>query len=188
MSDLFPDMSGLEIAPEVRSWEPIPAGTYDARATHAEYGVSKAGSPMLIVDWEVTQGEHAGKTARCWTVFKFRTGINRALVNHLDAVGLWPDTKDGRVKALGVDREVTFNALLEKIIGRDAEIDIEVQEGRIRVDEDGQRIPEFDENGEVQEDADGNIIWSRWPDRSMIKNVRFPAPKKPAKKKRALTI
>lgn len=185
---MIPDLSGLEIAPEVQSWEPIPEGKYKARAKHAQYGTSKNGSTMLIADWEVTEGEHAGKIARCWTVFAFKSGINPSLIAHLDAVGLWPATQDERIKALGEDRDRTFNTLLEKILGQEAEIDVEVSEGRIRVDEDGQNIPEYDENGEVNEDEDGNVIWARWPSRSMIQGVTFRAAKKPAKKKRTLTI
>lgn len=183
----FPDLSSMEVAPERNAWEPVPAGTYQAKVRSAEYGATSArsknpGAPMLICDWEITDGDHQGKTVRNWTVFTFKDRINPELVAHLRAAGLYPSTKAEIVKALGVDRVKTFNLLLTKIIGCEATIEVTEQEGRIRTDLDGNNIPKVDPStGEIVTDENGDTVWERWPSRSNVNKVAFPKEKKSAK-------
>jgi hypothetical protein len=54
-----------EPAPE---FAPIPPGVYNARVLRGEYTTTKAGAEAYRLRFEVTEGEHAGKTViRTWT-------------------------------------------------------------------------------------------------------------------------
>ena len=54
-----------EAAPE---FAPIPPGIYSARVLRGEYCSTKAGAEAYRLRFEITEGEHAGKTViRTWT-------------------------------------------------------------------------------------------------------------------------
>lgn len=54
-----------EAAPE---YTPLPPGIYTARVLRGEYTTTKAGADAYRLRFEVTEGEHAGKTViRTWT-------------------------------------------------------------------------------------------------------------------------
>lgn len=54
-----------EAAPE---FTPIPPGIYSARVLRGEYTTTKAGADAYRIRFEITEGEHAGKTViRTWT-------------------------------------------------------------------------------------------------------------------------
>jgi hypothetical protein len=65
----------------------MPPGQYLAKLTKVEKANSKtSGKPMLVWNWLIADGEHAGVEILSFTSFQSRSG--RALLKHLAAFGL----------------------------------------------------------------------------------------------------
>lgn len=45
----------------------IPEGTYEAKCIDVQQEVSKSGNPMFVWEFEITKGNHAGRTFKSWT-------------------------------------------------------------------------------------------------------------------------
>lgn len=45
----------------------IPDGTYKARCIEVSQDVSKSGNPMFVWEFELTDGQYAGRTFKSWT-------------------------------------------------------------------------------------------------------------------------
>lgn len=45
----------------------IPDGTYKARCIEVSQDVSKSGNPMFVWEFEITEGQYAGRTFKSWT-------------------------------------------------------------------------------------------------------------------------
>lgn len=59
------DFDGAAAAPE---FSPIPGGVYDARVQRGEYTTTRAGADAYRLRFEITAGDHAGKSViRTWT-------------------------------------------------------------------------------------------------------------------------
>jgi hypothetical protein len=61
-------IDGFDDAPPAPEFSPLPAGVYTARVVRGEYCTTRAGADAYRLRFEVTEGEHAGKTVvRTWT-------------------------------------------------------------------------------------------------------------------------
>lgn len=45
----------------------IPDGTYKAKCIEVSQDVSKSGNPMFVWEFEITEGQYAGRTFKSWT-------------------------------------------------------------------------------------------------------------------------
>lgn len=45
----------------------IPDGTYKAKCIEVTQDVSKSGNPMFVWEFEITEGQYAGRTFKSWT-------------------------------------------------------------------------------------------------------------------------
>jgi hypothetical protein len=61
-------LAGFDNAAAAPAFEPLPPGVYNARVQRGEYTTTKAGADAYRIRFEVTEGEHVGKTViRTWT-------------------------------------------------------------------------------------------------------------------------
>jgi hypothetical protein len=64
--------TNLDGVPENKMNEPLPEGRYNLRIKSATEKVTKAGDPMVVVDYEVMDGPHAGRNVRFHNVVFFK--------------------------------------------------------------------------------------------------------------------
>lgn len=79
----------------------VPPGRYLSELVDVQEGESKTGNPMLIWEWEISEGDYSGNTIRSWTSLQEQALFG--LKGHL--IGLGEDEED-------VDME------LDELIGR----------------------------------------------------------------------
>ncbi len=115
-------IENLNNVPEVDGSEtsPPPAGDYTLRVSRLDETPSKAGSPMLTVEYRVVGGEHAGKMARDRFTFvqndgkpnEFSKGL---LKNLLRCIGLPPGGIDSsRMLGCTVDASLALESYTNK--------------------------------------------------------------------------
>lgn len=92
----FDELMTLDVA-ESMSFEPLPKGQYKVAVDACELGESKAGKPMYIVDFVVTEGDHAARQIRYWLVLVAKKGLNWDLPKFCEASGnAWPEEPTAR--------------------------------------------------------------------------------------------
>lgn len=92
----FDELMTLDVA-ESMSFEPLPKGQYKVAVDACELGESKAGKPMYIVDFVVTEGDHAARQIRYWLVLVTKKGLNRDLPKFCEAsANAWPEEPTAR--------------------------------------------------------------------------------------------
>lgn len=110
---------------EVKGIEPVPVGAYPATIVKAEETESKAGNPMIDIQWKIEAGgEHDGRIIFDSMVFTATT--------------LW------RVKqtlvALGFKKNFRGAVEAEDLVGKSANITVDI-EPSTQLDEDGEPYP-----------------------------------------------
>ncbi|RLG78438.1 MAG: hypothetical protein DRO14_00445 [Thermoprotei archaeon] len=115
MPKIVIDLSNAESA-----WEAIPSGKYVAQLLSTEERESSSGNPMLVWQWEIALGEHAGRQIRSYTslqehaLFNLKQHIAAFVKEELD--GVWSgDTDDF------VGRRALLTITTERRRGRDGE-------------------------------------------------------------------
>lgn len=123
------DMSDAADQPVFRCLE---AGTYSAKVDKVDFRASKAGTPMIVIDYSVDDGEGGTVALTDYIVLAFDNGRRRnpAFKQLLAAAGV--DASKPSMSAQDLQKGVT--AILEKLPGRDATLDLKVQAGRERAD------------------------------------------------------
>lgn len=92
----FDELMTLDVA-ESLSFKPLPKGQYKVAVDACELGESKAGKPMYIVDFVVTEGDHAARQIRYWLVLVTKKGLNWDLPKFCEASGnAWPEEPTAR--------------------------------------------------------------------------------------------
>lgn len=92
----FDELMTLDVAKSM-SFEPLPKGQYKVAVDACELGESKAGKPMYIVDFVVTEGDHAACQIRYWLVLVTKKGLNWDLPKFCEASGnAWPEEPTAR--------------------------------------------------------------------------------------------
>jgi len=145
---------------------------------------------MLVVEWTVDGDDtEAGKTVLDRTVFTIkskRTGkeqIHFNLPKYFGAAGQWPSNPaELKAKLSPAQIDSTVQAVEEGLEGVGATLDIAVDEGRKRFDQNGQPVYKTDENGEPLTDESGNFVQDTWNPSYSVKRLTFD-PKKPSSAK-----
>lgn len=117
----FDELMNLEVA-ESLSFEPLPEGQYKVTVDACELGESKAGKPMYMVDFVVTEGDHASRQVRYWLVLVTKKGLHWDLPKFCEASGnAWPDEPTKR-------NEAYFNQVALDLVGKTATITVAIEE------------------------------------------------------------
>ena len=140
---------------------------------------------MLVVEWTVDGDDtEAGKTVLDRTVFTIkskRTGkeqIHFNLPKYFGAAGQWPSNPaELKAKLSPAQIDSTVQAVEEGLEGVGAVLDIAVDEGRKRFDQNGQPVYKMDENGGPITDESGNPVQDTWNPSNSVKRLTFD-PKK----------
>ena len=118
----FDELMTLDVA-ESMSFEPLPKGQYKVAVDACELGESKKGKGMYIVDFVVTEGDHAARQIRYWLVLVTKKGLHWDLPKFCEASGnAWPEEPTGRT-------EDYFNQVALDIVGKTATITVDVEDG-----------------------------------------------------------
>lgn len=125
------DMSDAVDAPVFRCLE---AGTYSAKIDKVDARNSRAGTPMIVIDYSVDDGEGGTVALADYIVLVFeKNGTKRrnpAFKQLLAAAGV--DVSRPSMSAEELKKGIS--AILEKMPGRDATLDLKVQAGQERAD------------------------------------------------------
>lgn len=117
----FNELMSLDVA-ESMSFEPLPKGQYKVTVDSCELGKSKAGKPMYIVDFVVTEGDHAARQIRYWLVLVTKKGLHWDLPKFCETSGnAWPEEPTKR-------NEDYFNQVALDIVGKTATITVEIDD------------------------------------------------------------
>lgn len=180
------NLSDMDVAREGGAFELIKPGKHHAYVSSVEVTESKSsGKPMLVVEWTVDGDDtEAGKTVLDRTVFTFkskRTGkelIHFNLPKYFGAAGQWPSNPaELKAKLSPAQIDSTVQAVEEDLEGVGAMLDIAVDEGRKRFDQNGQPVYKTDENGDPITDESGNPVQDTWNPSNSVKRLTFD-PKK----------
>lgn len=180
------NLSDLDVAREGGAFELIKPGKHHAYVSSAEVTESKSsGKPMLVVEWTIDgEDTEAGKTVIDRTVFTIknkRTGkeqIHFNLPKYFGAADQWPNNPaELKAKLSPAQVDSTVEAVVARLEGVGAELDIAVDEGRKRFDQNGQPVYKTDEIGEYITDENGNFVQDTWNPSNSVKRLVFD-PKK----------
>lgn len=117
----FDELMNLDVA-ESLSFEPLPEGQYKVTVDACELGESKAGKPMYMVDFVVTEGDHASRQVRYWLVLVTKKGLHWDLPKFCEVSGnAWPDEPTKR-------NEAYFNQVALDLVGKTATITVAIEE------------------------------------------------------------
>lgn len=180
------NLSDLDVAREGGAFELIKPGKHHAYVSSAEVTESKSsGKPMLVVEWTIDgEDTEAGKTVIDRTVFTIknkRSGkeqIHFNLPKYFGAADQWPNNPaELKAKLSPAQVDSTVEAVVTGLDGVGAELDIAVDEGRKRFDQNGQPVYKTDEDGEYITDENGNFVQDTWNPSNSVKRLVFD-PKK----------
>jgi uncharacterized protein DUF669 len=111
-------LDGL-VTDETRAWSGetagLPVGDYRVRVAEVEKKPSSNNNPQLTVQFEVTEGEHKGRKARCWYTLTEKA-IGR-LMNLLQSVGMKLDGKKGFSPQALIGQELVIGVFEDKVEG-----------------------------------------------------------------------
>lgn len=180
------NLSDLDVAREGGAFELIKPGKHHAYVSSAEITESKSsGKPMLVVEWTIDGADtEAGKTVLDRTVFTIRNKrtskeqIHFNLPKYFGAADQWPNNPaELKAKLSPAQVDSTVEAVVTGLEGVGAELDIAVDEGRKRFDQNGQPVYKTDEDGEYITDENGNFVQDTWNPSNSVKRLVFD-PKK----------
>lgn len=146
MSDFnINDIGSLEVAVS-QAWEPIPAGTYTFEVDEAEWTESKAGNDMIVVTFICRDEGHEGARFISRTVLTYvdkKTGVRKihwdipTLAHAAGGEKLFPADPAKRKAALK-DGEAWMAKVAKGLVGKKAQLTIEVEAGRSYIDSNGE--------------------------------------------------
>lgn len=154
LNELNLDMTGVEY--EVAPVFTVPdTGTYKAEITDVEVAKSKKGNPMLVLDWQITEGDFTGARVRQWAVLLYvKDGLKRwgydfvPLARH---AGAWSDDLYERNSLWsGSATPKSLKKVVDALPGTTGSIDVEKQPGEPYAVKDDMGIP----TGEIREGRD----------------------------------
>lgn len=116
----------------------LEAGTYSAKIDKVEFKTSQAGNPMLVIDYSVDDGEGGAVALSDYVILFFDNGKRRNAAFKALLAAAGRDVSRPGMSADEVKKGVI--AILEKMPGRDATLDLKVQAGRERPD--GTKYPD----------------------------------------------
>jgi hypothetical protein len=111
-------LDGL-VTEDTRAWSGetagLPPGDYRVKVTEVEKGQSSNNNPQLTVQFEVLEGEHASRKARCWYTLT-QKAIGR-LMCLLQAVGMKLDGKKGFAPQALLGQELVIGVFEDRVEG-----------------------------------------------------------------------
>ena len=162
------DLDEISVPKDHSAWTP---GAHRAGVTAVDLRPSRAGYPMLVIEWTCLDEDEEGKVVTDFAALLAndpKTGkpfFPKTIRAYLSAFGMWAAKPADRAKYLAADKQVgTMETLADKLLGATGTLKTknETQPARERVDEDGIPTGEF------------------WPEREVtrIDSVVVDAPKK----------
>lgn len=117
----FDALMNLDVA-ESLSFEALPKGLYKVSVDACELGESKKGKAMYIIDFVVTEGDHAARQIRYWLVLQTKNGLHWDLPKFCNASGNeWPAEPTARTADY-------YYQVERDIVGKSATITVDVEE------------------------------------------------------------
>ena len=108
---------------ELNDFEIIPAGKYLARVSDIVEKESQSGNPMLVWNWDIVGGEHAGVGLKSYTSLQDHALFG--LKQHLEAFSIVGDVSDFEMDAL-IGKTAKITVTKNVIVNRDSNEDMDV--------------------------------------------------------------
>ena len=108
---------------DLNDFEIIPAGKYLARVNDIVEQESNSGNPMLVWNWDIIGGEHAGAGLKSYTSLQDHALFG--LKQHLEAFNVIGDISDFEMDAL-IGKTAKITVTKNVIVNRDSGEDMEV--------------------------------------------------------------
>lgn len=154
LNEINLDMEGVEYEDSPVFTVPD-TGTYRAEITDVDVSKSKKGNAMLVVDWQITEGEFTGARVRQWAVLQYvKDGSRRwgfDFVPMARYAGAWSDDlKERNTMWAGRAAQKSLMKVVDALPGATGTIDVEKQPGEPYEVKDDMGVP----TGEVREGRD----------------------------------